>query len=219
MAKEYIIGRVAESAVTVPAEKVGVSGRHAKIIVCDNGQWEIEDLSSSNGTFVKDRDGNFQRVFKKVISENTVIRLGQEGHSSFVFIAHRALADEDSYAYEFRQLKKLLKYQLADEEAMEKKNSRNMKIVKFASPLAMALCIGAQYVVPALKNDPGLNLWISRGAMAAAPVIIGFFFGIDTRSVKALKQRRLKNLTCPKCGYPVSEFDIQNMQCSRCKAK
>lgn len=219
MAQTLEIGRAATSPVKVPAECAGVSGVHARISIDDSGRWMLEDLDSANGTFVKDENGNFQRVYKKAITENTVIRLGQEGHSGFVFMAHRAVSPDDSYAYEFKRLKKLLKGRIEEEEALEARNARNMKIVKAASPVAMALCIGAQYVVPGLKDNADLNLWISRGAMALAPVAIGLFFGVDAGAAKALKQKRLKLLTCPRCGYPVSDFDIHNMQCSRCKAK
>ena len=168
---------------------------------------------------MKDKNGNFQRVFKKIISENSIIRLGQEGHDSFVFTAHRAIATDLSYAYEFKQLRKQLKSIIDEEVILERKNQRNMKIVKAASPIALGLCVLAQYGIPGLKEKADLNLWISRIAMGAAPVVIGAFFGIDTQSVKALKQKKAKVLTCPQCGYPISEFDIQNMQCSRCKAK
>lgn len=219
MTKELIIGRFADSPIAIPVDRVGVSGTHAKIVIHDNGNWEIEDLDSSNGTYIKDKNGNFQRVFKKDIKETTIIRLGQEGHSSFIFMAHKVLSDDKSYAFEFRQLKKLLKQQLVEEEALENKNTRNMKIVKAASPLAMGLCVAAQYGIPGLRDNANLNLWISRGAMAIAPAVVGLFFGIDRQKVKALKQKRLKIFICPKCGCPISEFDIQNMQCSRCKAK
>lgn len=219
MAQEYIIGRTSESLVKVPPEKIGVSGSHVKITITDNGIWELEDLNSANGTFLKDNNGNFQRVFKKTISENSIIRLGQEGHDSFVFTAHRAVASDPSYVFEFKQLKKQLKSIIEEETMLERKNQRNIKVVKAASPIALGLCVLAQYGIPGLKENADLNLWISRIAMGAAPVIIGAFFGIDTRAVKALKQKRAKVLTCPKCGYPISEFDIQNMQCSKCKAK
>lgn len=219
MAQEYIIGRTSESPVKVPAEKVGVSGSHVKITVNENGTWELEDLNSANGTFLKDNNGNFQRVFKKIISENSIIRLGQEGHDSFVFTAHRAVSSDPSYAYEFKQLRKQLKSIIEEETILERKNQRNMKIVKAASPIALGLCVLAQYGIPGLKEKADLNLWISRIAMGAAPVVIGAFFGVDMQAVKAQKQKRTKLLTCPQCGYPISEFDIQNMQCSRCKAK
>lgn len=219
MSKEFLIGRAADSPITIPADKVGVSGSHVKISIDENGRWEVEDLNSANGTYVRDEDGNFQRVFKKKIDEDSIIRLGQGGHNSFVFMAHRVIAQDNSYEYEFRKLRNLLKCQMEEEEALELRNARNMKIVKAASPLAMGLCVVAQYAIPGLKDDANLNLWISRGAMALAPVVIGMFFGIDAHAVKSLKQKRIRLLTCPKCGYPVSEFDIQNMQCSRCKAK
>lgn len=219
MSQEFIIGRNPDSALKVPADKLGVSGQHVKITIDDNGVWHLEDLNSSNGTYVRDENGDFQRVYKKAIDRTTTIRLGPQGHNSFTFMANRVSAPDQSYEYEFMYLKRALAEQIEREDELEKRNARNMKIVKAASPIAMGLCIAAQYVIPGMKNDANLNLWISRGAMAIAPVAIGMFFGIDARSMKALKQRRLKVLTCPKCNYPVSEFDIQNMQCSRCKAK
>lgn len=216
---EYIVGRSFESPVKVPAEKVGVSGKHVKITVKDNGTWELEDLESANGTFLKDKNGNFQRVYKKIISENSIIRLGQEGHDSFVFTAHRVIASDSSYVYEFKQLRKQLKSIIEEEAVLERKNQRNIKIVKAASPIVLALCVLAQYGIPGLKEKADLNLWISRIAIGVAPAVVGAFFGIDTQAVKAIKQKRAKVLTCPQCGYPISEFDIQGMQCSRCKAK
>ena len=219
MPQEFIIGRNSDSAIAVPADKLGVSGQHVRIVIDDDGVWHLEDLKSANGTYIRDDNGDYQRVYKKTINRNTVIRLGQQGHNSFTFMASRLIAPDNSYEYEFMHLKKLLARQAEEEEALERRNARNMKIVKAASPIAMALCIGAQYIIPGMKNDANLNLWISRGAMAVAPVAIGMFFGIDARGMKQLKQKRLKILTCPKCNYPVSEFDIQNMQCSRCKAK
>lgn len=217
--KEYIVGRAPSSVLAVPAEKTSVSGEHVKITVTDSGQWEVEDLGSANGTYFKDDNGVFQKIFKKVIKENTILRLGQEGHNSFLFMAHRVTAPDSNYNYEFNQLRKALKRQLAEEEEMETRNARNMQIVKLASPIALVFCVLAQFTIPGLKDDANLNLWISRGAMAVAPVVIGMFFGIDTRKVKALKQKRLRILTCPKCGYPISETDIHQMTCSRCKAK
>lgn len=217
--KEVIIGRHSDSAIKVPEDKTAVSGSHVKIIIDDNGRWIIEDLDSTNGTFLKDENGDFQRIFKKEIGENSIIRLGQEGYNSFQFMAHRAISEDDSYEYEFRRLKKLLKFHKEEEITIEKRNYRNMLIIKFCAPIAMVICILAQYIIPGLRDKADLNLWLSRGAMALAPVVLGIFFKVDTHALKALKQRRTKMMICPKCGMPISEFEITNMQCARCKAK
>ena len=219
MSKEYIIGRCPETAVQIPEGRNGVSSKHVKITVHDDGEWEVEDLNSANGTFVKDRNGNFQRVYRKKITEKTVLRLGQQGPDSFVFMAHRVVAEPNNYAYEFKHLQKLLARQRDEEEALERKNSRNMNIVKLGAPAAMVLCMGLDMVVPALKDNPSLNLMVSRGAMCLAPFVVGMFFGIDRKGAKMVKQRRLKVLTCPCCNHPVSDYDIENLQCSRCRAK
>lgn len=219
MAQEFLIGRSPSSPVKVPADRTSVSGAHVKITIHDNGEWELEDLNNVNGTYLKDDNGNFQRVYKKRINENSIIRLGGENYSSFVFMAHKALGQEDGYNYEFGRLKKQLKEQQNLEDEFEKRSARNMKIIKLASPLSMVLCVIAQYIIPGLKNDSELNLWVTRIVMAAAPYALGFFFNNDRNVLKALKLRRQKVLTCPRCQQPLSEFDIQNMQCSRCKAK
>ena len=219
MPQEYIIGRSPSSPIPIPSNKTFVSGNHVKITIGDDGRWEIEDLDSPNGTYVKDINGDFKRVNKKLIDENSVIRLGQEGHGSFQFMAHRVLADSPSFEYEFNHLKKLLQQQIVEEQALESKNARNMKIVKAASPIALIFCVAAQYTIPGLKDDSNANLWISRVAMAVAPWAIGIFFGIDMSGARELKKKRQKLLTCPSCGFPLSDYDIHNMQCSRCKAK
>lgn len=218
MVQEYLIGRCPDSSVKIPGDRTAVSTKHLKIYVDDSGQWKLEDLGSSNGTYIKDEEGHFQQIYTKVITEDTVIRLGGQGHNSFTFWAHQAVEPEENYAYEFGRLKKLLAKQQEEEEELEKHNSRNMTIVKLSSPLALGLCVIAQVAIPRLGQDPNLNLWISRGVMGIAPFIMGVFFGINTKQAKSLRQKRQRVLVCPKCSFPISEFDIQNRQCSRCKA-
>ena len=113
MAQEYLLGRSHSETVKIPSTKVSVSGTHAKITVSDDGTWELEDLNSPNGVFIRDENGDFQKVFKKQINESSIIRLGKGGADSFVFTAHRILCSDDSYSYEFHQLRKQLKKQLA----------------------------------------------------------------------------------------------------------
>jgi len=48
-----------------------VSGKHLKVIPLENGTVQIEDIGSSNGTFV-----NGQKIIRKIVSINTIVTLG-----------------------------------------------------------------------------------------------------------------------------------------------
>lgn len=209
MAQEYLLGRSHSETVKIPSTKVSVSGTHAKITVSDNGTWELEDLNSPNGVYIRDENGDFQKVFKKQINESSIIRLGKGGADSFVFTAHRILCSDDSYSYEFHQLRKQLKMQLEEEAKQEKKVSLHGWITKLSGIIA----IGLTYVI-SKDMDPLVRCSIT-GAM---PAVLGLAFIGDGSVTKSLKKQRTKLLRCPKCGHPISDFDIENRQCSRCKA-
>ncbi len=214
MAQELIIGRSASSPIKIPANKNGVSGQHVKITVSDEGIWKLEDLHSSNGTFVRDEDGEFNRVFTSQINESDVIRLGNGGANSFIFTAHRAIAPDSPYTYEFKQLRKLLARQLEREHKKEKKIEINGWISKLSGLAVIGICaiLGS---IKGINIDPNIRYVL----IACAPVVVGLLFSGDTKALKALRKKREKLLLCPNCGLPISEFDIQQGQCSRCKAK
>src|SRR5215467_9038845 len=66
--RSYSIGRNPESDIVV--EEARVSWRHA-VIRLDGSTWLLEDLGSTNGTFV-----GVQRVQRVQITADTVVRLG-----------------------------------------------------------------------------------------------------------------------------------------------
>lgn len=214
MATEYIVGRHAESPVKIPADKNAVSSHHVKITIADDGVWTLEDLNSPNGTYVRDENGEFQRVYKKQIVETDIIRLGSAGIASMVFMARRVTTpDSTSYAYEFRQLKQLRKQQAEKEAAMEKKIERNGWISKCAGLGAIGVCalLGS---IDGVNIDPNVRYVL----IACAPVIAGVCFSGDAKALRALRARRSKILVCPRCQRPISEYDIDQGACSSCKA-
>ncbi|MBD5296307.1 MAG: FHA domain-containing protein [Bacteroides sp.] len=214
MNKEYIIGRNNDSPIKVPANKVGVSGRHAKIVIASDGSWYLEDLSSTNGTFIRNEDGEFIKVFSKQIKDSDIIRLGNGGVNSFTFTARRIIANDESYAYEFKQLKRALKLQREKEAEKEKKIELNGWISKLSGLGAIAVCalLGS---IEGVTIDPNTRYIL----IACAPVVVGLIFSGDQKAYKALRRKREKILTCPKCGKPLPEYDIEEGQCSRCKAQ
>lgn len=53
---EVIVGK--QGTQKFPIKNAGVSRQHARIIINDRGQWVLEDLNSTNGTFVRDEKAN-----------------------------------------------------------------------------------------------------------------------------------------------------------------
>ena len=66
----YLIGRNEDCTICIPAESI--SGRHAQLAFTAEG-WVLEDLGSSNGTFV-----NSQRVTQVRLANNSQIMLGEQ---------------------------------------------------------------------------------------------------------------------------------------------
>ncbi len=214
MEKELIIGRCALSPIKIPEDKSVVSSHHIKITISDNGIWKLEDLQSANGTYIRDDEGQFHRVYNKQIHENDIIRLGNGGVNSYVFTARKAVAPDESYAYEFRQLRKLLKKQREDEAAKEKK----LELNGWLTSATGAVVYGLTWVIGALF-DISIDPTVRFGLMALAPILVKTCFSGDARDLKNLRKKREKILVCPNCGRPIAEFDIEQGQCSRCKAK
>ena len=71
---EIIVGRRGEQ--SFPIMDKAVSGKHLKLTTMQDGNVQVEDLESTNGTFI---DG--VRIIKKVVSRNTVVQMG----STFTF--------------------------------------------------------------------------------------------------------------------------------------
>ena len=67
---EIIVGRKGQQPFEITDRSV--SGKHLKLITMSDGNVLIEDLGSSNGTFI-----NGVRIIKKVVSRDTIVQMGQ----------------------------------------------------------------------------------------------------------------------------------------------
>ncbi|MDR0895741.1 MAG: FHA domain-containing protein [Prevotellaceae bacterium] len=208
---EFILGRKGTQPFKIDAACEGVSEKHAKLTI-EGEVWTIEDLDSTNGTYIRDQSGEFRLISKKKISENSIIRLGRGGYRSYTLMAHRVMAKEGDYSYEFDVLRKMYSSQAEQEAKQEKVNTRNGWIAKCSGVVAILLC-----------SFVGLFVTIGSGiryfAIAFAPIIVGLLFRNDNAKLKKMRERRRNFLVCPKCKRPLSDFDIDNLQCSACKAK
>lgn len=104
--RELSIGRNPDS--DIPIENLGVSDRHARIYE-QNGRYMIEDMESTNGTFVDEK-----RIRRAVLEVNSEILIGkhslviQEADST---IPRKPPKNEKTMKLDTRQYKEILKRQ------------------------------------------------------------------------------------------------------------
>ena len=67
---EHVVGRVVDA--DIPIEADSVSRRHARLCLGEEGGWYVEDLRSTNGTFVND-----ERVDHRVLKDGDLLRFGE----------------------------------------------------------------------------------------------------------------------------------------------
>ena len=116
----------------------GVSRRHARLIIEDD-IWTLEDMNSTNGTYVQEADGSYVRIGRSRISPTTRVRLGDgtvTGGCSFS--ARRVVAEVDDYGPEFDELEHYFN-KMQDQLQMLRKQRRQRQLLIALVPLALML--------------------------------------------------------------------------------
>lgn len=194
-----------------------VSRHHARLVREDSDCWLLEDLGSTNGTFV-----NGAQIAKKRVSLNDVIKLGD----TYTLKISEALKYNNDYSEEFAALK--LVYDNYVQAKVKIQSANQFKTRLFQSfPFALPGIIGV--VIGFLgKGSPEL-LGVSLFITIFAPTV-GIYLGAK-QSAKApqllqdITNRFKIDYVCPKCGTFLGEIPWESLrnkkQCpiSACKAK
>lgn len=206
MGEEIIIGRDGNQ--SFPITNDGVSLRHARLFNI-NGQLVLEDLGSRNGTFIKNEAGEFDRISRVNVKETDIIRLGSGGVHSITFWVHHLLVeDPNDYSYEFHHLIKTYRDDFRPQlDALWKKNDMR----DWCSIGAPIVGLGLSFL---FSSDPlMIRMSITLPALAVGVFFLGF-----AKKMRLLNNHRQRTIVCPRCGRPLSDFDIEQQQCSMCKA-
>lgn len=197
-----------------PIKQAGVSRRHALITISDNGRWTLEDLNSSNGTFIRDKNGDLRRISKVDIEPMTFINLGPNNSNGCSFYAYYA-SGENSLNKAFEYLNE--KEDKFDEALLKaEKKDRRVKIVP--ALISILAIVGSFCVSEDVKvNGHGVALLLVRlGSVASAVVTLLYN---PFKGVKDLRMKREKFHRCPnpKCSHILRTEEIRNMRCGVCK--
>ena len=194
-----------------------VSRHHARLLSEPDGSWLLEDLESTNGTFV-----NETQIIRKRITKADRIRLGAHCSLSLTDL----LKAGNDYSEEFARLKAVYDHYVQEKVRIQSSNQFKTRLLQ-ALPFALPGIIGV--VVGFLgKGSPtlfGLSLLIT----IIAPTV-GIYLGAKQAAKIPMQLQALANqfkidYVCPKCGTFLGEIPWESLlnrkQCpvSSCKAK
>lgn len=194
-----------------------VSRHHARLTYEKEGHWILEDLGSTNGTFV-----NEIQIARKQVTSKDVIKLGD----SYVLNLAEVLKANNDYSEEFAALKQVYDNYIQAKIKIQSSNqfkTRLLQSLPFALPGIIGVLIGFSG-----KGSPALFA-ISLFITICAPTV-GIYWGAK-QSAKIPKL--LQDLTnqfkidyvCPKCGTFLGEIPWESLRnrkhcpVSSCKAK
>lgn len=196
-----------------------VSRHHARLTRDKDGFWILEDLDSTNGTFV-----NGSQVIRMHVTPKDEIRLGDNYLLSF----HDILKAGNDYSEEFNALKKVYDDYIQAKVKIQSSNqfkTRLLQSLPFALPGIVGVVIGSGSLG---KGNPML-LTIGLLITICAPTI-GIFLGAKQSAKVPKLLQDLSNqfkidYVCPKCGTFLGEIPWESLrnrkQCPvpTCKAK
>ena len=215
--KEFIIGREGTQKFKISDQRNKVSRQHCKITIDDNGKWYIDDLESSNGTFIIDDNGEMIQICHYPINEYTRIILSDQTPFGFSFIAHHVLEDDpQNYRKEFIHLLDLHTKALQMKAIIDEENKRKGTIIKYF-PVIISAAISVCLTILAPTEWRIIILTIS-GAITA--LINKFMSDKSTNKKKTQSFNRYCNnmLRCPCCGKMMTETEFSNQMCGTCHA-
>ncbi len=194
-----------------------VSRHHARLVSDKQDHWFLEDLESSNGTFV-----NGLQIARKHVTPADNIRLGEEYQLDFLAV----LKSKNDYSTEFKTLKKV--YDDYTREKVKIQSSNQFKTRLFQSlPFALPGIIG---LMISMTGD-GAHGWVigSLFLTILAPVA-GIYLGARQsakipRQLQDLSNQFKIDYVCPKCGTFLGDIPWESLRnkkhCSvpSCQAK
>lgn len=222
---EIIVGR--KGSQSFPITDKSVSGKHLKLTALPDGNVEVEDLGSSNGTFI-----NGVRILKKVVSRDTVVFMG----SSYSFKVSDVLpvlpkTSDNAQKGAAEKPKAQPEYSIAHLKDIWDNYEESMADIR-----ANAQKMGKKRMIPIMLGSVSgiISAFVGQGAYVTIPIaVFSFLFYIITyfekdtsmEDTKAAKEFLIKKYVCPNpdCHRSLPHQDYmmlsQNANCPYCKCK
>ena len=199
----------------VVADHPHVSRHHARLTRDQEGRLLLEDLGSTNGTFVNDA-----QVLRKYVVPTDRVRLGDASE----WLVSEILKYNNDYSAEFELLKRVYDDYVNAKVKIQSANqfkTRLLQSLPFAIPGIVGVIVGFL--------GKGSMTWFSVSLLitVCAPMI-GIYLGAKQSArtpaqLQALANQFKIDYVCPKCGTFLGEVPWESLrnrkQCPACKAK
>ncbi len=199
-----------------PIKAPDVSRHHATITI-ENGVWTLEDLGSTNGTYVMDENGKFVRIKKTVIDEYTKIALGSTTAMGLTFLAHHVLEDDPAnFCAEMEHIISLYEDLQSVRDKIEEKSQKRMLIRNIPPIISAVIGLIVFIIFPKMRIGTIVIMSLVTSVLYA---VINFKQTKD-KSLKTFLRVQQNLIRCPNpsCNRPLNETDIENQMCARCHA-
>lgn len=211
--KKILIGREGKQPFIIKND--GVSAVHASLTIMSDEDWILQDENSTNGTYIQNEQGNFERIESKHITPRTIIRLGDETVNGITFMASLLVKKKsDDYSMEFYEIKRQYENYLED----RKKQRRRSQLKKLIPSVLAILCAVVTLFPPISTMESAIQMRVMRILMLLPPMLTPFIGINDVNHADQLKDKYKRLLACPKCGKPLNEYEITKGKCSSCQA-
>lgn len=215
MKQELLIGRGASNDIVV--EQSIVSTVHAKITFTADDKIQIEDLNSTNHTFV-----NGEKILKKIITPTDRVTLGSyvlNTESLFKALNKKITENKTDFSKEFSLLR--IKYEDYERKVDQMQKGAQTKPMYIRAGFTIAAMAISFFLI----KDPNLKYPVMMGAG-----IIGGFLSVSNKGNTQMKDEidRLsvqlqRDYKCPKCGMSLMNkrwnYWAGLGDCPQCNAK
>ncbi|MEA5110827.1 hypothetical protein SDC9_32924 [bioreactor metagenome] len=190
---QVFVGRDSKNDIVV--DQPAVSKTHAKITFVDKDKIQIEDVGSTNGTFV-----NGEKILKKIIMPSDRVTLGSyplNTETLFKSINKKVNEKRTDFTHEFSMLR--LHYESYENKVDLLQKGVQTKPMYIKAGITLAAMAFSYFII----NDPNFKYPVMTVAG-----IIGGFLSLNNKANARMKDEvdRLsvelqREYRCPKCGY------------------
>ena len=233
---EIVVGRRGDQPFMITDKSV--SGKHLKLTTMPDGSVQVEDLGSTNGTFI---DGI--RILKKVVNRNTIVQMGSfytfrisdvfpdvPKKESFQTSSSHVNQKTDSIVEEYNPeiLRKFQQLEYVWDKYQEEKINlqKNNASKGFLRMMPMFLLGGLGYLVSCIPALADFRVAITLAGIGIGIIITWISYKSATglpEQMEKLNQQFQIDYVCPKCkqflGFTPFKGLKNRGQCFACKTK